>query len=85
MSPFPKLVHTNLSTITILCRMDVSLRAVIRRDEMVFRHAQRARCPISMVLSGGYAVNSHQAVSASIENLMKVFDLGVEGLPLRGA
>lgn len=61
--------------------MDVSLRAVVQRDQMVFQHAQRSCCPISMVLSGGYAANSHQAVSASIENLMKVFDLGVEGLP----
>lgn len=61
--------------------MDVSLRAVVQRDETVFRHAQRSRCPISMVLSGGYAANSHQAVSASIENLMSVFDLVVEGVP----
>ena len=55
--------------------MAVSQHGVVQRDEMVFQYAQRSHCPISMVLSGGYAANSHQAVSASVENLMATFDL----------
>ena len=55
--------------------MAVSLHGVVQRDEMVFRHAWRSHCPISMVLSGGYAANSHEAVSASIDNLMTTFGL----------
>ena len=48
---------------------------VVQRDDMVFRHAQKCHSPIAMVLSGGYAANSHQAVAASIQNLMETFDL----------
>lgn len=55
--------------------MAVSLEGVVKRDEMVFQHALRCKCPISMVLSGGYAADSHRVVSASIENLMNTFDL----------
>lgn len=55
--------------------MAVSLHGIVQRDEVVFRHACRSHCPISMVLSGGYAANSHQAVIASIDNLMTTFDL----------
>lgn len=55
--------------------MAVSLEGVVQRDEMVFEHALRCKCPITMVLSGGYATDSHQVVTASIENLMTKFDL----------
>lgn len=48
---------------------------VTQRDEMVFRHALACKCPISMVLSGGYAADSHSAVAASITNLLTTFNL----------
>ena len=54
------------------------MEGVIRRDEMVFNHALSSNCPISMVLSGGYATESHQAVAASIANLLNVFSLTSE-------
>ena len=55
--------------------MAVSLEGVVQRDEMVFQHALRCSCPISMVLSGGYAIDSHRVVTASVENLMTKFGL----------
>jgi acetoin utilization deacetylase AcuC-like enzyme len=37
-----------------LGRMDVDMQSVVRRDEMVWRHAlEVAKAPIVMVLSGG--------------------------------
>ena len=59
------------------CRMSVSMHGVVQRDEMVFQHALDCQCPISMVLSGGYAADSHEAVAASIKNLMTTFKLNV--------
>lgn len=58
-----------------LGRMSVSLEGVMQRDQMVFQHALVCKCPISMVLSGGYAAESHQAVAKSIENILTVFSL----------
>ncbi|KAL3145744.1 hypothetical protein ABBQ38_015125 [Trebouxia sp. C0009 RCD-2024] len=66
---------TDVLTGDPLGRMAVSLEGVVQRDEMVFEHALRCKCPITMVLSGGYATDSHQVVTASIENLMTKFDL----------
>lgn len=60
--------------------MSVSMEGVIQRDEMVFRHALSCKCPISIVLSGGYAADSHQAVAASIENLLRRFSLTITDL-----
>lgn len=51
--------------------MAVSKEAVVRRDEMVFERAQQVSAPICMVLSGGYARNSWEVVSASVANLCK--------------
>jgi len=51
------------------------MEGVIQRDQMVFQHALVCKCPIAMVLSGGYAAESHQAVAKSIENVLNVFSL----------
>ena len=53
------------------------MEGVVQRDEMVFRHALSCKCPISMVLSGGYAAQSAQAVAMSIANLFIKFQLRI--------
>ena len=73
------LIHVNqmLTWGSFVRRMSVSMDGVVKRDEMIFRHALVHKCPISMVLSGGYAAKSHQAVAASIANLLTTFDLTI--------
>lgn len=43
---------------------------------MVWLKAMRAKVPICMVLSGGYASKSAAIVTNSIQQLFKKFDLG---------
>ena len=51
------------------------MEGIIKRDAMVFQKAQQCNVPITMVLSGGYAADSHKVVAASIANLMRTFKL----------
>ncbi|GAX83362.1 hypothetical protein CEUSTIGMA_g10787.t1 [Chlamydomonas eustigma] len=80
----PDLVFYNAGTDVLtgdpLGRMDVDVQSVMKRDEMVWRHAlEVARAPIVMVLSGGYSKNSAAVVTDSIRNLMEKFDLLSKG------
>ena len=57
------------------CRMSVTMEGIVKRDAIVFQKAQQCMVPITMVLSGGYAADSHKAVAASIANLIRTFNL----------
>lgn len=56
-----------------MCRMSVTSEGIVSRDARVFQMAQQHVVPIAMVLSGGYAADSHKVVAASIVNLMRLF------------
>ncbi|RUS33836.1 hypothetical protein BC938DRAFT_483565 [Jimgerdemannia flammicorona] len=59
-----------------LGHMMLSADGIVARDEMVFRMAREvARCPIVMVLSGGYQRGNAAVIAKSIENLVGKFDL----------
>lgn len=47
---------------------------IVSRDTRVFQMAQQHNVPIAMVLSGGYAAESHKVVAASIVNLLRLFN-----------
>lgn len=51
------------------------MEGVVKRDAMVFSKAQEHNVPITMVLSGGYAADSHKVVSDSIAHLLRTFNL----------
>ena len=59
-----------------LGRMGLDEASVVARDELVWRFAaERARAPIVMTLSGGYASRSAAVVVESISNLFDKFGL----------
>ncbi|KAG2483195.1 hypothetical protein HYH03_017930 [Edaphochlamys debaryana] len=79
--PRPGLVLYNAGTDVLqgdpLGRLGVSAAGVMLRDEAVWRWARDvARAPICMLLSGGYAPQSADVITASITNLFHKFDLG---------
>lgn len=49
--------------------LDVSAKAVSKRDEMVFRRARRDGIPIVMLLSGGYQQTNAATIADSLLNL----------------
>jgi histone deacetylase 11 len=53
-----------------LGRMQVSQAGVVERDKFVFDTAKKNSLPILMVLSGGYAPDSHKAISESVGGLL---------------
>eukprot|EP01025_Chloroclados_australasicus_P037545 TRINITY_DN3833_c3_g1_i4.p2 TRINITY_DN3833_c3_g1~~TRINITY_DN3833_c3_g1_i4.p2 ORF type:complete len:227 (-),score=25.73 TRINITY_DN3833_c3_g1_i4:562-1242(-) len=53
-----------------LGRMNVSKEGVCKRDEMVWRFALEQQIPICMVLSGGYAKDSANAIACSLKNIL---------------
>lgn len=58
-----------------LGKMRVTEDGIKMRDEFVFEQALSRRIPILMTLSGGYSPKSAHIVSASLENVLKRFDL----------
>lgn len=59
-----------------LGEMMLGFDGIVERDELVFRLAREvARCPVMMVLSGGYQKQNAEVISASIFNLIDKFDL----------
>lgn len=52
-----------------LGRLQVSPQGIVRRDEMVFEFAARARAPIVMVTAGGYLKSNARIIADSISNL----------------
>lgn len=56
-------------------RLKLAWDDVVLRDELVFSHANRNATPICMMLSGGYGHKNAFLIAASIENLMKKFNL----------
>lgn len=79
----PQLVIYNAGTDIIkgdpLGAMAVTEQGVIKRDEMVFRRAFKAKAAIVMLLSGGYQKTNAQTIAHSIENLFKTFNLRGRG------
>jgi acetoin utilization deacetylase AcuC-like enzyme len=59
-----------------LGQMRLTPGGIVQRDELVFQLAfQQARCPIQMVLSGGYQRQNAHVIAESIKNLIKSFGL----------
>ena len=59
-----------------LGRLKVDEADVIKRDELVWRYAaEEFKCPIVMLLSGGYPKRSAAVVTDSIANLIQRFNL----------
>ncbi|KAF5843761.1 hypothetical protein DUNSADRAFT_8277 [Dunaliella salina] len=76
----PDLVFYNAGTDVLegdpLGRFNISPSAIQQRDQMVFEHALHvAKAPIVMTLSGGYAPQSSDVISASLSNLIRLFQL----------
>jgi len=71
----PQIVYYNAGTDVLqgdpLGQMDISAKAIIRRDEMVFQAATQRNIPIVMLLSGGYHKSSAQVISSSIQNILR--------------
>ena len=53
------------------CRMNVSAGAVAARDLAVFAACREKQVPVCMLLSGGYAAKSAEAVTASLSAILK--------------
>jgi len=51
--------------------VQISQQGVMKRDELVFKAALTRKIPIVMVLSGGYAPDSAEAIILSLKNLLK--------------
>jgi histone deacetylase 11 len=51
--------------------MKISAAGIIKRDEIVFTCALEHKIPILMLLSGGYAAQSAEIVSRSLEHLFQ--------------
>ncbi|KAG2488842.1 hypothetical protein HYH03_012639 [Edaphochlamys debaryana] len=80
--PRPDLVVYNAGTDVLegdpLGGLAVSAAGVIQRDERVWRWClETARCPVLMLLSGGYAPESAAVITASLANLFRTFRLGM--------
>jgi histone deacetylase 11 len=58
-----------------LGKMAVTEQGIIERDLFLFSQAFANKTPILMVLSGGYSTESAHIVSASVENILKKFNL----------
>lgn len=58
-----------------LGQLAVSPAGVVRRDERVWQWALDRGVPVVQLLSGGYARNSAQVISDSIDNLARRFKL----------
>lgn len=73
--PFKKATEMTLKLRWWSCRMAVSAKGVLERDELVFGAAFDAQVPICMLLSGGYAKRNARVIADSLKNLFIKFDL----------
>ena len=62
---------TDILTGDRLGGMNVSIKGVVKRDQIVFEEALKNNAKILMLPSGGYTKNSAVAIAASIHNLLK--------------
>lgn len=53
-----------------ICRLNVSMDAVIERDGRVWQRCRSTNTPVCMLLSGGYASTSCQTVIASLASIL---------------
>lgn len=51
-------------------RRGMSISGIAKRDEIVFQYAKKQKCPVVMVLSGGYTKYSWVSIKNSVENLI---------------
>lgn len=55
----------------LFCMMDISLKAMKKRDMFVFKLAKEHKVPICMCLSGGYSNDNYKQVASSLIEVVK--------------
>ena len=58
-----------------LGNLNITSDGIVKRDEMVFRHAIVNKVPVLMLLSGGYQKQNAPTIAESITNLIDKFNL----------
>ncbi len=71
----PKIAFYNAGTdiykLDPLGNMNISMEGILQRDMMVFKKLSDSNIPCSMVLAGGYTIDSHRIVFNSLNRLIE--------------